>query len=296
MLSSSFICMTTTCLIRLFDGSPHAAEASMAEVKKNTLRLENKYNFHDQGSYLSQHINSRTRESIGLDGETAAILRHARNLCVESKGHFDITNGTIKQCYMQKTTSEMEMLFEENRKWVGIDTWELDGNSLRFSNPHTRFDLGGLIKEIAVDQAVEILGKHGCRSAIVNFGGDLRVLGHKPDGSPFGVAIKNPTNPHQVLAVVNLENQALATSSLAERFHVVEGRRLPHILSPSLRRSPFLSATVIGASTMRCGAFSTAFMLSSDLPVPSDLKVILVDQGLRIHQNIMKQPGVAGTA
>jgi len=296
MHCSTFTSMTTTCQIQLFEGPQDVAGASMAEIKKNTLRLEKKYNFYDQGSYLCAHINSRTSESISIDSETAAILRHARDLCVESKGHFDITNGTIKHCYMKKTVSEMEQLFEEKRKWIGADTWELEGNSLCFSNPHTRFDLGGLIKEYAVDEAAAILWEHGCRSAIVNFGGDVRVLGQKPDGKPFGVAIKDPINPHQVLAVVNLENQALTTSSFTERFHEIEGSRYPHILSPSRNRSPFLSATVIGATTLRCGAFSTAFMLSADIPVPADLKMILIDSELRLHQNIMKQPCIAGTA
>lgn len=44
----------------------------------------------------------------------------------------------------------------------------------------------------SADRAVHTLVRHGIHSGVVNFGGDLRVIGPRPDGSPWEVGIYHP--------------------------------------------------------------------------------------------------------
>lgn len=288
-IRSEFVSMTTLCAVDFYGADPEQAERCSDAIKRNTRRLEKKYNFHDPESLLSSFINTRRADEalLALDDETAAVLRRIRQLSIATGGHFDITVGTIKKCYRQKTRAAMEECLRIHQPWVGLDTWNIDGNTLSFANPHTQFDLGGVIKEYAVDEAVRILHEHGVASAIVNFGGDVRVTGRKPDGSQFGVAIKNPKKPDEILAVVNIENQALTTSGSYERVHRIGNDVFSHILSPRVLSGDIVSATMIGDSTLRCGVYSTAFMLDTEIAIPDDLRVVLIDSELRLHQNIV---------
>lgn len=288
-IRSEFVSMTTLCAIDFFDVAPKVAEHCAGLIKQNTRRLEQKYNFHHPESMLNQHINTRSQAcaEIRVDDETVAVLAQVRALGVATNGHFDITVGTLKNCYRQPDREAMEACLSRKKPWVGLEHWAIEDNRLFFHNPHTQFDLGGVIKEFAVDEAARILHEQNVRSAIVNFGGDVRVIGRKPDGSLFGVAIKNPRNRDDVLAVVNLENQALTTSGSYERVHRVGDATFSHILSPRAPSSAVISATLIGATALRCGAFSTAFMLDTDISIPDDLRVVLVDSDLRLHQNIV---------
>ncbi|MBF0613750.1 MAG: FAD:protein FMN transferase [Magnetococcales bacterium] len=285
-INIEFRAMTTTCTVDLFTTHESQATALLHQVQQNTRQLEKKYNFHDPDSWLNQVINRRSTHHVTLDPETASILQTVRELSTATRGHFDITTGTIQECYRQPTLAAMQECLEERRQWFGLHAWEIDGQTLTLPHPQTRMDLGGVIKEHAVDETAHLLNTHGIHSALINFGGDVRAIGHKPDGRPFSVAIKNPKNRQAILTVVTIANQALTTSGSYERIHQVGNGRFSHILSPRVTSGEILSATMIGESTLRCGVYSTAFMLDTNIPIPDDLKVILIDRNLHILQNI----------
>lgn len=70
-------------------------------------------------------------------------------------------------------------------------------------------DLGGIAKGHAVDKASESLLKLGVRAFVVNAGGDMRTHGIKD----LPVTIRDPLDPGQGALVVQLTNEALATSA-----------------------------------------------------------------------------------
>ncbi|WP_317201387.1 FAD:protein FMN transferase [Janthinobacterium sp.] len=70
-------------------------------------------------------------------------------------------------------------------------------------------DLGGIAKGYAVDLAVAALARAGVRSACVNAGGDLRVLG----AAAFPVTLRAPGDPAAGAAQLQLSDAALATSA-----------------------------------------------------------------------------------
>ncbi len=153
--------------------------------------------------------------------------------------------------------------------------------------------MGGVIKEFAVDQAGEI-AKNENMAALINFGGDIYVNGNKPDGSPFNVAIKNPKNPQENIAILQLSNQGLTTSAHYERSTLVEGESYSHIINTNSNNtneregkvSQILSATVISHSVLTSGIYSTSLMVNSSLVIEGDINVVMIDDELRLHQNI----------
>ncbi|HPE94398.1 MAG TPA: FAD:protein FMN transferase, partial [Sphaerochaeta sp.] len=123
-------------------------------------------------------------------------------------------------------------------------------------------DLGGIAKGYAADQAAEVLRSHGVQQAIVNLGGNVLVLGRKPDGSLWRIGVQDPEQDRGAYAIiVQLEDTSLVTSGPYERFLIVEGETYHHILDTTTGYpvdSDFTSASIITHSSLLADALSTS--------------------------------------
>ncbi|MCH9812631.1 MAG: FAD:protein FMN transferase [Epsilonproteobacteria bacterium] len=283
----TFKAMTTSCKVKLYAKDQKKAEHCFLEIQRHTLLLEKKYNFHDSKSYLNREINNRKRNRVTIDAQTFSIIKEVRALSEATQGVFDITMGTLKDCYDHSSVKKIEACLAKRSVHVGLETWFLKDKKLHFKDLRTKFDLGGVIKEYAVDEAVKIAQTHGIKTALINFGGDMYGYGKKPDGDPFFVAIKNPKTPEEHIAIVPVDNQALTTSAHYERYKEVEGENFSHIFSQESMRKEIISSSVLSDTTIRSGVYSTALMLTNRIEIPKDLGVLLIDQEMRIHQNLL---------
>jgi thiamine biosynthesis lipoprotein len=153
-----------------------------------------------------------------------------------------------------------------------------------------RIGLGGVAKGYAADRARAVLRKRGVRSAIVNAGGDMALLGSDGD-HPWRVGVKDPRAPDRTLGWMDLADTTVHTSGDYERFRIINGVRYGHVLSP-LTGYP---ATRAHAATVVCrdGAFGDA--LSTGLLVLgnrdglrlvdslSGIEALVVDNGGKLH-------------
>lgn len=279
--------MTTPCEVILYAENKAIASQVVADIEANSFRLEKKYNFYSDDSFVAA-LNSRMTNRLSIDSETRDVLTNVRELSQQTNGNFDITAGTLKQCLSLGSVKAVEACQETIKSHLGINSWNIEEDEIVFNNDIVQIDLGGVIKEYAVDQAGQIADQSGL-SALINFGGDIYVNGAKPNGESFAVAIKNPKDKQQNLAVIQLQNQGLTTSAHYERSTEVEGKKYSHIIGDTRGDLKILSATVISDSVLTSGIFSTSLMLDSSLEVSNKLGVILIDEQLRLHQNIFKE-------
>lgn len=281
-----FISMTTPCKVQLYKVDEKTALKCFEEIKNNTLYLENKYNFYSQNSYLSKFINNRNKNKIKLDSQTAFVLKRVRDFSIQTNNLFDITMGTIKKCYNYNSLDLVRNSLEKYLAKTGIESWDIINRQLIFKYKETLLDLGGVIKEYAVDEAINIVKKNKIDSAIINFGGDIFTIGTKANGDTFSIAIKNPKNPKENLVIVNIRNQALTTSANYERKKEIQGEEFSHILTKTKQQKDIISSTIISKSTLQSGIYSTSFMIDTNIDIPEDMKVVLIDKELKLHQNI----------
>ena len=258
-----FEAMTTPCEVLLFCDDKKRADETAQAVLREAKRLEKKYNYFAADSYLSA-LNSRERDD--LDPETQNLLQRAVQYYRLTAQVFDITLATIKDLYRSQTS--LETLHEAKERllpFVGCEHFQIKKKRLSFDNPYTKIDLGGFVKEYAVDQAVKIIQKAKIASALVNFGGDIYALGKKPDGQKFRVGIKDPKNPKEFILFEEIENEALTTSASYERYVTIEGASFSHILSKEEQTQTPSSVTVISKNCVESGVFSTALMVNPDI-------------------------------
>ena len=269
--------MTSPCEVHIFTYSQTKANQLAKKILENSKKLEQKYNFYNPNSFLSQ-INQRKIDK--LDFQTQEILKRAKNFYYKTDTIFDITIGTLTQARKQKSIQAIEEETQKLLPFVGVEHFKIKKNRISFDNSHTLIDLSGFVKEFAIDQAIKILKKAKIKSALVNFGGDIYALGTKPNSQPFVVGIKNPLNPKEHIKRVALTNQALTTSASYERFLEVEDKTYSHIIDKSPIQTDIISATVIASNAVESGVYSTSLMIKPTLKC--SLSKILIDEKLRI--------------
>jgi thiamine biosynthesis lipoprotein len=232
-------------------------------VLQDAKRLEKKYNYYDENSILSK-INQRVDER--LDHETKFLLLEAKKYYQATKGVFDITIATIKDLYSsQKSIKSLEKLKNDLLPFVGCEHFVIKKDKIIFDNEFTKLDLGGFVKEYAVDRASMIIKKKRIKSALVNFGGDIYAIGKKPNGEKFKIGIKDPNDKTRHKTFVQLQDQALTTSASYERNYQIEDKNFSHIISKDTTQKTQKSVSVISNSCLTSGVYSTSLMIDPNI-------------------------------
>lgn len=114
-------------------------------------------------------------------------------------------------------------------------------------------DPSGIVKGWAIHEAAKILVSKGLDHFYIDAGGDVQVS--KPLSSPdsWKVGIQNPFNSSEIIKVVNLRNDGMATSGIYNRG--------AHIYNPLDREKgieDIVSLSVIGPNVYEADRFATA--------------------------------------
>jgi thiamine biosynthesis lipoprotein len=150
---------------------------------------------------------------------------------------------------------------EPGGRWRGI---KVDPIHRRVTLPAgIKLDFGGIAKGMAVDAALEHLRQNEIRTALVNAGGDLAVLGLPPNAEQWPITVPG----REQLWTIPLHHGAVATSGIAHR-HWWQGNTLRHhLLDPRTglpAQSDLWSVTVVADRCMQAEVTAkVAFILGS---------------------------------
>src|ERR1035437_6722836 len=78
--------------------------------------------------------------------------------------------------------------------------------------PDGTFDPSGVVKGWAIQNAAELLLKKGYRNFYIDAGGDIQSYGKNIDGKEWSVGIRNPFNMEEIIKVLYVHGQGIATS------------------------------------------------------------------------------------
>jgi thiamine biosynthesis lipoprotein len=262
--SISFNAMASPCeiLIRCDKAGEAGHLASLAFSE--TRRIESTYSRYRDDN-LIYAINHSQGSPVEAHDELARLLDYADQCYRLSDGRFDITSGVLRRAWQfngQQFQPNRELI-DSLLEIVGWDKVHWDGHALTLL-PGMEIDLGGIGKEFAVDIVAKLLFEQSGRSLMVNFGGDLRAIAQTEDSEPWIVGIENPIRPQSALGEIRLINGGVATSGDLNRFCLVDGQRLGHILNPQtgwpVSDAP-RSVTVLGDHCVEAGFLATLAVL-----------------------------------
>lgn len=259
--TAGFLAMDTVMSVTVYGkGGQEAADAAAAEIKA----LEKLCSVTDEDSeiYAANHSGGR---SVTLSEDTAALLARALELCRETDGALDVTIYPVVKEWGFTTGSyqvpEGERLSELVKR-VDFTRISLDGNTLTVPEG-MELDLGAVAKGGAADRAAALLEERGVTCAKLELGGNIHLVGAKPDGSPWRIAVRDPDG-EGYMGVLETGGGAVVTSGGYERYFERDGITYWHILDPATgqtARSGLVSVTVAADSGVVADALSTALFV-----------------------------------
>lgn len=216
------------------------------------------------------------------NGERGA--RHFYRNMEAAQRIFEVSNGAFNPCVMP-LVNYWGFGYSEKRPVTSVDSsrvdsllalidfagvsWKMRGNDfiLRKSIDHAELDLSAIAKGYAVDFLAEWIESRGCRHYLVDIGGEARTRGVNARGVPWTTGINTPKEDaglRDIVAVLELDSAAVATSGNYRNFYEVDGRKYSHTISPFTgypERSDLLSVSVIAGDCMTADALATACMV-----------------------------------
>ena len=256
-------------------------EADCAEAAKILQEYHNLFDIYYEHSGIVNlcTINKNAGgEPLKVDQKLIDFLLYAKELYTLTGGEMNVMMGAVLRpwhdCRTAASTNPADAaipdaaVLEEAAKHISIDLLEIDeqNSTVRISDPAASIDVGALGKGYATEKAAQYLEAAGKTSYVLNIGGNIRIIGTKPDGSGWTTGIKDPMNSDYAYAeYINLANTSCVTSGIYERFYNVGGVRYHHIIDKDtlMPSAFFASVTIITSDSGLADALSTALFCMS---------------------------------
>lgn len=252
--------MGTRCAVELWSERPAQANALIDEVFKEFRRIDVLMSTYKPQSQVSRVNALAAKQYVKVDVELFQLLETALDYSRISNGAFDITYASVGYLYDFRAHVRPDAAHIAAAlpgvNWRHLELRRAD-HSVHFQRPGMRIDLGGIGKGYAVDRGTAILQRAGVQHAMVNAGGDTRIIGDRL-GKPWVVGIRDPNDREKVALRLPLENTAISTSGDYERFFDEGGVRYHHILDPKTGDSArkLRSVSIIASTATRTDALT----------------------------------------
>jgi thiamine biosynthesis lipoprotein len=148
-----------------------------------------------------------------------------------------------------------------------------------------RLDLGGMGKGWTVDRAADHL--QGLGPFLLNAGGDIFGYHSPPGQKGWPIDLVHPLNSELSIARVQLHHRALATSTIAKRRWLHQGRAMHHLIDPRTgqpAQTDALSVSVVADRTVLAEIYAKVAL------------ILGAEQGLAFLQNQTGAEGLIYTA
>ena len=237
------------------------AEAAFAEASK----VEAAASLWRPGTELAAvHARAAAGESVVLSETLGDLVGEALRAAELTEAAFSPAVGALVESYDLRGKGRWPS-GAEIRRAVALARpdgvrYDPASRTLRLE-PGVRLDFDGIAKGFALDRAAAVLRSCGVEDALLNFGGQLLVLG-PPRGAPARVAlVGSPFDRGASVLSIPIRDGSLSTSADTERLRLVAGREAGHLLDPRTGNLVRLrgSVSVLAPSGAMADALSTAW-------------------------------------
>lgn len=239
VVSDKHILMGTTIEIKVLGKDKDKLKVAVRQAFKEIEKINDLMNYYNESSALSQ-LNKQAKEAPVSTNED---IYYVVDKCVKfgkmTDGAFDITATSLD-------------------KYNGLEgiVLDQDNRTIYFRDSKLKIDLSAAAKGYAVDKAILILERYGIENALVNAGGDIRVLGRYKK-RPWLVGIQNPNFKNRITLTLELTDKAVATSGNYLRSHIIDTLKMDtknyRVVSSTIIANDCLSADILATSLFVMG-------------------------------------------
>ncbi|MDE6053269.1 MAG: FAD:protein FMN transferase [Lachnospiraceae bacterium] len=241
-------------------------------------------------------INHADGAATAVSYDTASLIQSALYYCDQSNGVLDLTlrpiaeewdiSGQMERAdaladYEYYIPSEQTLsALLEHVNYQNVMITDADGNELGYRDPlsednsyfvtlkdaQNAIDLGFIAKGYIADCLKEYLLKESVDSGIISLGGNILLIGSKPDGSSYHVGIQKPFGAaNEIITTIQENDTSVVSSGCYERYfmtdeHKKDGTIYHHIFDTTTGcpvQNDLLGVTILSDSSMEGDALST---------------------------------------
>lgn len=317
----TFFLYNTVCSITIYDGGAEAGEI-LDGAQEMAFQIRRMLDFYDEESELGRlnrgHVTGVPYE---VSEELCRFLAELLEFSKLSEGCFDPTVGPVVRLWNITARSPKKPLKEEiervrsrtGAEYVSCDTRK---RTVTFERDGMVVDAGGAGKGYAVGRVAEYLKSRGVRSASVNFGGNLYLIGPKRSAegqtaggetsteggvvkvgsadmveAPWKIGIRAPwSREMKSIGTMELQDCGTATSGGYDRYFSEDEKIYHHLLDPRTgypADNTLDSVTIVSDNALYTDLLSTACFVAGEDAVDRICKRV----GGRVDYILVKKDG-----
>ena len=256
----TYYSMGTICTLDVY-GSEEALQGAEQLMNELDARLS----WRTEGSDV-WNINQQGSTTVAED--TAYLIGQALEVSRISDGAFDPTMGILtREWDFQEGIVPPPETVSAKLGLVDYAQVELEGNTVTIGQGQA-LDLGGIAKGYAADRLQEYLREQGVESGIINLGGNVYIIGRRPDDACYRVGIRDPQGgADSAFCSISVEDKAVVISGPYEQSFEQDGRMYHHILDPETgypAETGLLSVCIVADSSTLADGLSTAVFVMGE--------------------------------
>lgn len=267
----SYDLLHTVCTIQIYDSTDYnilngcfAVIDKYEKLFSRTLESSEVYAI-NQASANDEH----PQTTFTISDELKDILEFSLSYGERSDGALDVSIAPLSSLWdfsdlEHKTEAPATNAIATAKELVDYNGITLDGNTLTFEKPGMQLEFGAVAKGYIADRVKDFLLSKGVTSAIINLGGNILLVGEKPDGAAFHIGIQKPFENRDsvVVAISELKDCSMVSSGIYERyFYDTNGTFYHHILDSDTGYpcdTNLLQVTIISKDSATGDALSTS--------------------------------------
>lgn len=262
------------------------AEKAVAEVLERLNDIDDKMSVFKEYSEISKINLNAGQSPQKVSEDTYFVIKNAVKYSEISEGAFDPTIRPVVALWnigTNKARVPNDSEIKEKLRLVNYKDIILNENekSIKLNKRNQAIDVGGIAKGYAADEVKNVLIRNHIKSAIIDLGGNIFVLGRKEGGNLWRVGVQNPFKPRgEYVGIVDVGNKSVVTSGNYERYFMDGKRKLHHIIDPKTGHpsdSRVVSATIISDKSLDGDGLSTGVYI---MGVEKALKLIESIEGV----------------
>jgi thiamine biosynthesis lipoprotein len=248
------------------------------DVKDIETRIKNELDAIDRtlsnyrpDSVIEKFNSTENTDSQEVGNEIVSLVRIAQTVHQASQGCFDLTIKPLFELWGfrgDELTIPNETAILQTLSQTGMGKLEVvDETHLRKKQSNLKVDLSSIAQGYSVGKISLALEQKGIKNYLVEIGGELKTLGHKPDLQAWRIAVERPLPGEQVMQkIITMPKEspmAVMTSGTYRHYFDHEGKRYSHILDARTGRPVahnLVSITIIHEDPTIADAWDTALL------------------------------------
>ena len=209
-------------------------------------------------------INKSAGESLAVTRELFDFLEYCKELYTLTGGEMNVALGAVLSLWHDAREIGLYLPDENKLKQAANHTdinklfLDENGYKVQLLDEKMSLDVGAVGKGYAAKMIKDELSEMGVNSFVLNLGGNLTVIGEKPDGTGWRTGVLNPKGGY--FAYFTLKGLSCSTSGDYQRYFTVSGVNYHHIIDKEslYPASYYTSVSVISEDPALADALSTA--------------------------------------